>query len=129
MSHSLWYSSTTLWTVIRRLSYLHSFHSTFTGNKERTQWLHKTEHHRTTTHYVSSLFAEEDDALILAQEEMRNEGVPEIHISASEGKMLHVLTLLSRAERILEIGTLGGYSAIWMARALPEKRQADLVGA
>lgn len=71
-------------------------------------------------HYVSSLFAQEDDALILAQDEMRKEGVPEIHISASEGKMLHVLTLLSRAERILEIGTLGGYSAIWMARALPE---------
>jgi predicted O-methyltransferase YrrM len=69
--------------------------------------------------YVSSLFAQEDDALVLAQEEMRREGVPEIHISASEGKMLHVLTLLSRAERILEIGTLGGYSAIWMARALP----------
>ncbi len=71
-------------------------------------------------HYVSTLFAEEDDALILAQEEMRREGVPAIYISASEGKMLHVLTLLSRAERILEIGTLGGYSAIWMARALPE---------
>jgi len=70
--------------------------------------------------YVSALFADEDDALVLAQEEMRREGVPEIHISASEGKMLHVLTLISRAERILEIGTLGGYSAIWMARALPE---------
>ncbi len=78
----------------------------------------RTPHHYND--YVSALFAEEDDALVLAQEEMRREGVPEIHISASEGKMLHVLTLLSRAERILEIGTLGGYSAIWMARALPE---------
>ena len=69
--------------------------------------------------YIASLFAPEDDALRLAREEAQKEGLPSIHVSASEGKLLHVLTLLTGAKRVLEIGTLGGYSATWLARALP----------
>lgn len=69
--------------------------------------------------YLSPLFAPEDEALQAAREEMEQEGLPEISVSASEGKLLHVLALIGGARRILEIGTLGGYSTIWLARALP----------
>jgi predicted O-methyltransferase YrrM len=69
--------------------------------------------------YISGLFAPQDDALRSAREEMLREGMPEINVSASEGKVLHVLARAICAERILEIGTLGGYSTIWLARALP----------
>ena len=70
-------------------------------------------------HYITQTFAAEDEALTAARDEMQRENVPSINVSASEGKLLHMLARLARAERILEIGTLGGYSAIWLARALP----------
>ncbi len=70
--------------------------------------------------YISALFAPGDAVLHDALADMKRENVPGINVSASEGKLLHVLALLSRPRRILEIGTLGGYSAIWLARALPE---------
>lgn len=50
---------------------------------------------------------------------MQQEGLRPINVSATGGQLLHLLVLLSGAQRILEIGTLGGYSAIWLARALP----------
>jgi predicted O-methyltransferase YrrM len=46
-------------------------------------------------------------------------GLPDIQVSASQGKLLHLLALTLPARRILEVGTLGGYSALWLARALP----------
>ena len=46
-------------------------------------------------------------------------GLPAIHISPNQGKLLHILARSINARNILEIGTLGGYSAIWLARALP----------
>jgi predicted O-methyltransferase YrrM len=46
-------------------------------------------------------------------------GLPAIDVSPPQGKMLHLLARLAHAHRILEIGTLGGYSTIWLARALP----------
>jgi len=46
-------------------------------------------------------------------------GLPSIQVSAAQGKFLHILVKAHGAKRILEIGTLGGYSTIWMARALP----------
>jgi predicted O-methyltransferase YrrM len=46
-------------------------------------------------------------------------GLPAIDVTASQGKLLQLLARLTGAKRILEIGTLGGYSTIWMARALP----------
>jgi len=70
--------------------------------------------------YISGLFAKEDTALSCALQEMRAAGLPEISVSPVLGKFLYMLAKLTRAHRILEIGTLGGYSAIWLGRALPE---------
>lgn len=50
-------------------------------------------------------------------------GLPAIAVSPPHGKLLYLLARLARAERILEIGTLGGFSAIWLARALPPTGQ------
>jgi predicted O-methyltransferase YrrM len=69
--------------------------------------------------YIDGLFAPEDEALTAAVEEARAEGLPQIQVSAGQGKLLYLLAKLVGARRILEIGTLGGYSAIWLARALP----------
>ena len=52
-------------------------------------------------------------------ETSRASGLPEIHVSAALGKFLYLQALSCRARRILELGTLGGYSTIWLARALP----------
>lgn len=46
-------------------------------------------------------------------------GLPQHNVSPTQGKFLHLLSKLKGAQRILEIGTLGGYSTIWLARALP----------
>ena len=46
-------------------------------------------------------------------------GLPSIQVSAAQGKLLYLLALAQSAKRILEVGTLGGYSALWLARALP----------
>ena len=69
--------------------------------------------------YISSLVAPEDEALTVARTASLDAGLPDIAISAAEGKFLHVLARAVNARRILEIGTLGGYSTIWLARALP----------
>ncbi len=56
-------------------------------------------------------------------------GLPAINVSPCMGKLLHLLTRMHRVRNILEIGTLGGYSTIWMARALPaDGRLADARG-
>lgn len=47
-------------------------------------------------------------------------GLPGIDVSATQGKMLHLFARMAGAKRILEVGTLGGYSTIWLARALPD---------
>ena len=70
--------------------------------------------------YISQLFAREDDVLIALREEADRHGLPPISISPDEGRLLQVLLAAVGARRVLEVGTLGGYSAIWMARALPE---------
>ena len=69
--------------------------------------------------YVEELFAVEDHALVRVRTGHAAAGLPEIHVSAEEGRILHLLVRMIGARRVLEIGTLGGYSAIWMARALP----------
>src|SRR3974390_2106576 len=68
--------------------------------------------------YISGFLASHDDALEQALKASAKEGLPEIQVSPAQGKLLHVLARLIRARNILEIGTLGGYSTIWMARAL-----------
>ncbi|MGE7843673.1 O-methyltransferase [Lysinibacillus sp. NPDC093712] len=50
----------------------------------------------------------------------KNAGIPEIDVSPTQGKLLYLLAKIKGAQNILEIGTLGGYSSIWLARALPE---------
>jgi len=50
-------------------------------------------------------------------------GLPSIQVSAAQGKLLYLLGLAQGAQRILEVGTLGGYSALWLARALPANGQ------
>ena len=67
--------------------------------------------------YFNELFAPHDDALEAALRDSEAAGLPQINIAPSNGKLLNVLAHGRR--RVLEIGTLGGYSAIWLARALP----------
>lgn len=70
--------------------------------------------------YFSALFVGTDTALSLALSTSTDAGLPEIAVSPNQGKLLHLLVRMCGAKRILEIGTLGGYSTIWMARALPQ---------
>jgi caffeoyl-CoA O-methyltransferase len=72
-----------------------------------------------TGDYISALFAPEDELLVSLREEADRTGLPPISVSADEGRLLQVLLTSIGARRVLEVGTLGGYSAIWMARALP----------
>ncbi len=60
-----------------------------------------------------------DDAMDHALHESERAALPAISVAPPEGKFLHLLARLCNAKRILEIGTLGGYSTIWLARALP----------
>ncbi len=59
-----------------------------------------------------------DTALEEVRESGTNAGLPAINVSPAQGKFLHLLTRIHGARLILEIGTLGGYSTIWLARAL-----------
>ena len=69
--------------------------------------------------YIVTLFAPEDEPLGALREEADRTGMPPASISADAGRFLQVMLRAVRARRVLEVGTLGGYSAIWMARALP----------
>ncbi|MCC9704563.1 O-methyltransferase [Streptomyces sp. MNU76] len=69
--------------------------------------------------YFSTHLAPNDEALAAALRDNEAAGLPAIDVAAGQGKFLHLLALIQGARRILEIGTLGGYSTIWLARALP----------
>jgi predicted O-methyltransferase YrrM len=69
--------------------------------------------------YTASLFAAEDALLRELREQIEQRGLPPIQVPAGVGKVLQLLLRAIGARRVLEIGTLGGTSAIWMARALP----------
>ena len=71
-------------------------------------------------HYISDLFNPEDEALAAAELSHKQEGIPHINVSPNLGKFLYLLAKLVNAKKILELGTLAGYSTIWMAKALPE---------
>jgi len=68
--------------------------------------------------YIQSL-TPPDDALMHALKTSQENGLPEINVSPNEGRLLYMLAKLSGAKKILEIGTLGGFSTINLARALP----------
>jgi predicted O-methyltransferase YrrM len=67
--------------------------------------------------YLVGLLHPKDDALDQALQASAAAGLPPIAVTAPGGKLLHILARLIGAQRILEIGTLGGYSTIWLARA------------
>jgi predicted O-methyltransferase YrrM len=69
--------------------------------------------------YLTDLLVKPDAALDAALQSSADAGLPSIAVSACQGKLLHLLARTQGARNILEIGTLGGYSTIWLARALP----------
>jgi len=69
--------------------------------------------------YINDLLVPEDAALAAALKASAKAGLPPISVSPSQGKFLHLLARMQGARNILEIGTLGAYSTIWLARALP----------
>jgi predicted O-methyltransferase YrrM len=70
--------------------------------------------------YIAQQLHTHDETLTGARARSDEAGLPAIAVSAPQGKLLHLLARSVAARRILEIGTLGGYSTIWLARALPE---------
>ena len=70
--------------------------------------------------YISDLLIPSDPALDGALDASVAAGLPAIAVSPPQGKLLNLLARLQGARTILEIGTLGGYSTIWLARAVPE---------
>ncbi len=88
--------------------------------------------------YAAGLLAPHDEALEAALRASDEAGLPAIQVSPAQGKLLHLLARAIGAKRILEFGTLGGYSTIWLARALPpdgrlitleaEPRNAEVAG-
>src|SRR5262245_4871513 len=73
----------------------------------------------TVDRYLAEALAPPDEALAAALEANAAAGLPAIDVSPIEGKLLHLLARIRGARTILELGTLGGYSTIWLARALP----------
>lgn len=69
--------------------------------------------------YINSLLVPSDPALDSAVQASAAAGLPTIQVAPNQGKLLHILAKLVNAKNILEIGTLGGYSTTWLARALP----------
>ncbi|MBS1515893.1 MAG: O-methyltransferase [Bacteroidetes bacterium] len=70
--------------------------------------------------YIERLLIPQDEALLKAEESLVTENIPLISVSPNQGKLLQILAMSCNAKRILEIGTLAGYSTIWLTRALPE---------
>jgi predicted O-methyltransferase YrrM len=69
--------------------------------------------------YIEHHLIGEDPALVAALEASAEAGLPAIALTPAQGKMLYLLTRIHGARSVLEMGTLGGYSTIWLARALP----------
>lgn len=70
--------------------------------------------------YVTEVVVAPDAGFAEAQRAGEEAGLPSIQVSAPQGKLLHLLARMVGARRVLEIGTLAGYSTLWLARALPE---------
>lgn len=76
---------------------------------------------RRVDRYLTETLVGHDPTLAAAVDDQNAAGLPSIEVAPVNGKFLHLLTRIAGARRILEIGTLGGYSTIWLARALPER--------
>ncbi|HZI89716.1 MAG TPA: O-methyltransferase, partial [Candidatus Polarisedimenticolia bacterium] len=70
--------------------------------------------------YIEDALTPADPVLTAALQSSTAAGLPEIQVAPNQGKLLNLLARLQSARSILEIGTLGGYSTIWLARALPK---------
>ena len=70
--------------------------------------------------YLDNMIVDQDHALLAALKDSEEADLPRINVSPPQGKMLHILARSLSAKRILEMGTLGAYSTIWLARALPD---------
>jgi predicted O-methyltransferase YrrM len=77
----------------------------------------------TIDHYIEELCVPANAVFEQALREAVAAGLPEINVSPNEGKLLYLLAKITGAHRILEIGTLGGYSTMWLASALPADGQ------
>lgn len=75
--------------------------------------------------YLNRTVVQPDDALLAAVENTRGAGMPAIEVTAGQGKFLMLLARIHGARRVLEIGTLGGFSTIWLARGLPDDGTID----
>jgi len=82
----------------------------FREQAERRAWIEQR---------LTDLYAAEDDALRAARAATEASGMPAIQISPSQGRLLQMLVRMTGARNVLEIGALGGYSGIWLARGLP----------
>ncbi|AOF02223.1 O-methyltransferase [Serratia marcescens] len=80
--------------------------------KEKEQWSQ-------VDRYIADSLVEQDDALLQALAANAAAGLPAHDVAPNQGKLLQLFARMINAKRILEIGTLGGYSTIWLARALP----------
>lgn len=80
--------------------------------KEKEQWSQ-------VDRYIADSLVEQDDALLQALATNAAAGLPAHDVAPNQGKLLQLFARMVNAKRILEIGTLGGYSTIWLARALP----------
>jgi predicted O-methyltransferase YrrM len=69
--------------------------------------------------YIENLFTPPDPVLLENLKDADAAGLPHINVSPNQGKLLYLLVKMAGAKRVLEIGTLGGYSTTWLARALP----------
>jgi len=69
--------------------------------------------------YIVDVLFEADSSLDAVLAANHDQGLPPIDVSPAQGKLLSLLARIQGAKKVLEIGTLGGYSTIWMARALP----------
>jgi predicted O-methyltransferase YrrM len=77
-----------------------------------------SEHWKQVDAYVEDLLVDRDEALVNALRASEAAQLPSINVTPAQGKLLHLLARSIGARRILEVGTLGGYSTIWLARAL-----------
>jgi predicted O-methyltransferase YrrM len=77
------------------------------------------EHWTAVDRYITDLFVPADPVLDSALQASADAGLPPINVAPNQGKLLQLLVRIGGARNILEIGTLGGYSTIWLARALP----------
>lgn len=78
-----------------------------------------TIYNRLLSEYTTVLFAVEDEILTYIRQATLDAGLPDIAITPEEGAFLQLMARLVGAHRIVEVGTLAGYSTVWLGRALP----------